>query len=125
MSLLVSHPQLEPGERLVWRANAKLALPRMTVRGALYLTNRRLLHVPGRLSRRPEQRAWALEDITSVYGAQPRDQTVYRETRPEGGSLSRRLHVRLRDGSALLFNLKRRDEGLGVLQGAIGARDAS
>src|SRR5438105_4127821 len=112
MTWLGSDPQLEPGERLVWQASAKLALPRMAVRGTLYLTSDRLLHVPGRLRRGGQLRAWRLEDIASVYGAQPRDRTIYRETRPEGGSLNRRVHVRLRDGSAVLFNLKRRDEAL-------------
>jgi hypothetical protein len=125
MSWLGSDPQLEPGERLVWQANAKLALPRMAVRGTLYLTSGRLLHVPGRLGRDRELHAWRPEDITSVYGAQPRDRTIYRETRPEGGSLNRRVHVRLRDGSAVLFNLKRRDEALEVLQRELAARQAS
>jgi hypothetical protein len=125
MSWSGSDPQLEPGERLVWQDSAKLALPRTTVRGTLYLTSSRLLHVPSRLRRDQQPRVWRLEDITSVYGVEPRDRTIYRETRPEGGSLSRRVRVRLRDGSVVLFNLKRRDEALDVLQRHIATRDAT
>jgi len=123
MSLLGSGPQLEPSEHVVWQARAKIALPRVAVGGTLYLTNARLLHVPSRVRRSEQPRAWRLEDIASVYGAQPRDRTIYRELRPEGGSLSRRVHVRLRDGSTVLFNLKRRDEALEVLQSQLSTRD--
>ena len=116
MSRFSSNPTLEAGERIVWHDKAKLSLPGEAVGGTLYLTNCRLLHVPGRLSRGRQARAWRLQDITSVYGAQARDQTIYRDLRPDGGPLSRRVNVRLQDGSAVLFLIKRRDEALAELQ---------
>ena len=122
MSWLSSGPELEPGESIVWRASAKLSLPGKVQGGTLYLTNGRLLHVPGRLRGSAQARAWRLEDIASVYGAQARDQTIYRDLRPEAGSLSRRVNVRLRDGSAVLFLVKRRDEAVDELQRRIAAR---
>ena len=58
-------------------------------------------------------------------GAQSRDFTIYRDLTPHAGGVANRLHVRLQDGTLLLFLLARRDEALAEMQGLIARHTAA
>jgi hypothetical protein len=114
---------LAHGERILWQDRGKLASSRAAVRGTLYMTTERLVHVSNRLLNRRggrDLREWPLRDVRSVQGTQPRDLTAYRDLTPHSGSVNRRLSFRLKDGTTLLFLVKRRDEAVEELQGIIG-----
>ena len=58
-----------------------------------------------------------------MWGLDTRDFTTYRETRPDAGSMRKRLHFRLTDGTALLFLVNRRDDAVAKLQGLVGGSE--
>jgi hypothetical protein len=62
-----------------------------------------------------------VERIRSITGASSRERTYYRDVFPHGGSLRKRVHVRLDDGAIVLFLVEERDETVRSLQQIIGA----
>jgi hypothetical protein len=70
-------------------------------------------------------RDWPLRRIRSVTGAHSREHTTYRETTPYSGSPRKRLHVRLDDGTTLLFLVERRDDAVKRLLDIIADRTAT
>ena len=127
MGWLTADVTLKSDERELWRMRAGLSLPTGRVRGTLHVTSQRLIHVPGRITRKRnrEVRDWPLQRVKSVAGAHSREHTTYRETTPYAGSPRKRLHIRLDDGTMLLFLVEQRDEAAERLQGVIADRAAT
>jgi hypothetical protein len=127
MGWLTADATLKPDERELWRTKARLSLPTAAVRGTLHVTSKRLIHVPDRFTRKRtrEVRDWPLQRVVSVVGAHSREHTTYRETTPYAGSPRKRLHVRLDDGTTLLFLVEHRDEAVERLQGVVAGRAAT
>jgi hypothetical protein len=111
---LTADVPLGADERVIWQKKAGLSLPTAAVRGTLHVTSERLIHVPSRLTRKRhrEVRDWPLQRVKSVTGAYSRERTYYKDVIPHGGSLRKRLHVRLDDGTMLLFLVDERDEAV-------------
>jgi hypothetical protein len=118
---------LNPDEREIWHRRAGLSVPPTAVRGVLYVTSQRLIHVPSRFTRKRNRylREWPVRRISSVSGAHAREHTTYRETTPYSGSPRKRLYVRLDDGTTLLFLLERRDQAAESLQALLAERAAT
>jgi hypothetical protein len=115
--------ELKADEQIQWQEKAAISLPRAAVKGTLYLTSARIVHVPRRFSRsqHSELREWPVGEIRSIDGPDSRESTIYRDLSPYAGAQGRRLYVRLKDGKALLFLLARRDEALAQLRAVLAS----
>lgn len=116
-----------PDEIVVWQRRVSLGRcsgatdVRTAAVGALCITSSgRVLFAPGRGNRRRYRKAreWPLADVVSV-GEQPRDFTPYT------GGMQKRLRLDLRNGTALLFVLVRRDEAIAELSRLVAERASS
>src|ERR1700730_6438454 len=127
MGWFTADVMLGADEHVIWRKRAGLSLPTAAIRGTLHVTSERLIHVPSRLTRKRHRRVrdWPLQRVRSVTGAYSRERTYYRDVFPHGGSLRKRVHVRLDDGTIVLFLVEERDEAVRSLQQIVGAGTAA
>jgi hypothetical protein len=119
MTWLFPEPELEPGEDIEGKTKAQLIPVRgRQTTGYLYLTNRRLVFVPGRGT--PKDRAF----ITSV--ARSRCLHVDREdgvvSIGYGGGFWKRMRITLDDRTYVTFGVTSVDELVDDLRTALGVR---
>ena len=104
MSWFLPTPKLYPGERLLWRKPASLAL-RTAVGGALHITTERIIFIPNRLNW-GELRAtheWATREVATIT-VTDRDYTPYT------GGMRKRMCIGLKAEEPLMFVVKRLDD---------------
>jgi hypothetical protein len=110
MSWFLPAPDLQSGEQVLWHRPAQLTRSRGWVGGSLWVTNERVLFVPGRLVfPRQEVRQYQLGELESV-GRENRDNTPYT------GGMRTRIRLAFRDGTTMLLAVKGLDEAIAELE---------
>src|ERR1700739_2332816 len=118
MSWFLPGPKLRTGEGGLWHGPAHLTRSRARVGGSLWVTNERVIFVPGRLVfPRQEDREYPVSELISV-SKQDRDYTPYT------GGMRKRVRLGFRGGATMSLAVKALDQVVAELQTVVASRGA-